>query len=317
MSALPPERSEFSRPFTHTGVDFAGPFDIKYYAGRSCRITKGYACLFVCFSTKAIHLEGTSDLSTNTFLAAFDRFVSRRGCPLHIHSDNGTNFVGASKVIAKNFFLTTQQAVESNYAHQNISWHFIPPGAPHMGGLWEAGVKSFKSHFRKMAGNFKHTFEEFQTLLSRIEACLNSRPLCPLSEDPSILSALTPGHFLIGAPILTPIDPNIQESPRSLINRWQRLKVIHQHFCTRWKEEYLKELHKRNKWKKPSENLSENMLVVVKEENMPPNAWRLGRVIKVHPGNDGRVRVADLLTEKGTITRPITKLVVINSDPSS
>ncbi|XP_059217616.1 uncharacterized protein LOC131994757 [Stomoxys calcitrans] len=317
MSALPPERSEFSRPFTHTGVDFAGPFDIKYYAGRSCRITKGYACLFVCFSTKAIHLEGTSDLSTNTFLAAFDRFVSRRGCPLHIHSDNGTNFVGASKVIAKNFFLTTQQAVESNYAHQNISWHFIPPGAPHMGGLWEAGVKSFKSHFRKMAGNFKHTFEEFQTLLSRIEACLNSRPLCPLSEDPSILSALTPGHFLIGAPILTPIDPNIQESPRSLINRWQRLKVIHQHFCTRWKEEYLKELHKRNKWKKPSENLSENMLVVVKEENMPPNAWRLGRVIKVHPGNDGRVRVADLLTEKGAITRPITKLVVINSDPSS
>ncbi|XP_073821196.1 uncharacterized protein [Musca autumnalis] len=226
MAALPPERTQFSRPFTQTGLDFAGPFDIKSYSGRNCRISKGYVCVFVCFSTKAIHLEATSDLSTPTFLAAFSRFISRRGCPLHLHSDNGTTFVGASKVLAKEFIQTSHEAIISGYAHQNLSWHFIPPGAPHMGGLWEAGVKSFKAHFKKVAKNFKHTFEEFQTLLSKIEACLNSRPLSPMSQDPSDLSALTPGHFLIGSPILVPIDPKIDSNPMSILNRWQRLKIM-------------------------------------------------------------------------------------------
>ncbi|XP_075150510.1 uncharacterized protein LOC142224614 [Haematobia irritans] len=317
MAALPSERSEFTRPFTNTGLDFAGPFEIKNYAGRNCRTSKGYVCIFICFCTKAIHLEATSDLSTSAFLAAFSRFVSRRGCPLNLYSDNGTTFVGASKLLSKQFHETTHAALTSNYAQQNLTWHFIPPGAPHMGGLWEAGVKSFKSHFRKIAGHVKHTFEEFQTLLYRIEACLNSRPLSPLSSDPSYLSALTPGHFLIGSPLLAPIDPKIHDTPISISNRWERLKAIHQHLCSRWKEEYLKELHKRYKWQKPSENLQENMLVVIREENLPPNTWRLGRIIKVHPGNDGCIRVADIRTERGVITRPITKLVVLPSESSS
>ncbi|XP_075163386.1 uncharacterized protein LOC142236021 [Haematobia irritans] len=317
MAPLPSERSDITRPFTNTGLDFAGPFEIKNYSGRNCRMSKGYVCIFICFCTKAIHLEATSDLSTSAFLAAFSRFVSRRGCPLNLYSDNGTTFVGASKVLSKQFHTSTHEAVTAKYAHHNLTWHFIPPGAPHMGGLWEAGVKSFKLHFKKVAGNFKHTFEEFQTLLYRIEACLNSRPLSPISPDPSYLVALTPGHFLIGSPILAPIDPNIRDTPMSISNRWERLKAIHQHLCARWKEEYLKELHKRYKWQKPSENLEENMLVVVREENLPPNVWRLGRITRVYPGNDGRIRVADVRTERGIITRPITKLVVLPSESTS
>ncbi|XP_075157895.1 uncharacterized protein LOC142231162 [Haematobia irritans] len=311
MAALPPERCEISRPFAHTGIDFAGPFELKSFAGRCCRISKGYVCVFICFSTRAIHLEATTDLSSSAFLAAFSRFVSRRGCPLHIHSDNGTTFIGASKVLAKEFIQTSRQAVTSNYAHQNVTWHFIPPGAPHMGGLWEAGVKSFKLHFRKVAGVHKYTFEEFQTLLSKIEACLNSRPISPSSQEPSDLAALTPGHFLIGCPILVPLEPESNQSPISIQNRWQKIKALYQQFCTRWKNEYLKELQKRHKWKTPDSNLQEDMLVVVKEENLPPNSWRLGRISRIYMGSDGRVRVADVRTERGTITRPITKLVVL------
>lgn len=183
-----------------------------------------------------------------------------------------------------------------------------------MGGLWEAGVKSFKQHFRKIAGASKYTFEEFQTLLSRIEACLNSRPISPISENPSDIAALTPGHFLIGSPILIPIDPSLHEVPISMCNRWQKLKVIHQNFCTRWKNEYLKELHKRNKWKKPEDDVHENMLVVIKDENLPPNCWRLGRIQKVFPGHDKRVRIAEVVTQKGTLLRPVTKLVVLPSE---
>ncbi|XP_041449408.1 uncharacterized protein LOC121404212 [Drosophila obscura] len=198
MGDLPRERTSFSRPFTHTGIDYAGPFEIRNYTGRACLITKGYVCVFVCFSTKAIHLEPTSDLTTEKFLAAFARFVARRGCPQSIHSDNGKTFVGAATVLARDFLEAFKDSVIDAYSHQRVSWKFIPPGAPHMGGLWEAGVKSFKTLFYKATSTRRYTFEELSTLLSKIEACLNSRPLSPMSEDPTELLALTPGHFLTG-----------------------------------------------------------------------------------------------------------------------
>lgn len=95
----------------------------------------------------------------------------------------------------------------------------------------------------------------------------------------------------------------------SIVNRWQKLKLIYQNFCARWKNEYLKELHKRTKWQKPEDNLQEGVLVVIKDENLPPNSWRLGRVKKVYVGSDNRVRVADVLTQRGIIKRPVVKLI--------
>ncbi|CAD6997982.1 unnamed protein product [Ceratitis capitata] len=314
MAALPPERTTLSRPFTNTGVDFTGPFDIKNYTGRACLITKGYVCVFVCFATKAIHLEATSDLSATTFLAAFSRFVARRGCPRNMYSDNGTNFVGASKTLKQEFKQFLSEAVRltnQSYAHQEISWHFIPPGAPHMGGLWEAGVKSFKIHFRKVATAMRFTMEEFATLLAKIEACLNSRPISPMSENPESMEPLTPGHFLIGSPLLGIAEPETNGNAMSIINRWQKLKALHQGFCQRWKAEYLKELHKRFKWQHPQRNIEVDDLVVVKEDNLPPNEWRLGRVVRVFLGPDHRVRVVEILTTRGLITRPIVKLVML------
>ncbi|XP_017463709.1 PREDICTED: uncharacterized protein LOC108357125, partial [Rhagoletis zephyria] len=302
MGILPQERTTFSRPFTNAGVDFAGPFDIKSYRGRGCRMSKGYVCLFVCFSTKAIHLEATSDLSTQSFLAAFSRFVSRRGCPKNVYSDNGTNFVGASRALKaelKAFLSDARTNTLSKYAHQALTWHFIPAAAPHMGGLWEAGVKSFKSHFKKIASNMKYTFEEFNTLLCRVESCLNSRPLSPASNEPSDLEPLTPGHFLVGGHLLAPTEIDVNENPASIVNRWQKLKALHQNFCRRWKTEYLSELQKRVKWKNPKSNMKVGDLVVIREDNLPPHEWRLGRVVNLHPGSDNRVRVVDIITEKG------------------
>jgi len=150
MGSFPKERVSFSRPFTYTGMDYAGPFDIKMYTGRACLISKGYVLVFVCFFTKAIHLEPTSDLTTDKFLAAFARFVSRRGCPRQVQSDNGKTFVGASTVLSRDFLQAVKESVTDAYSHQQqLTWQFIPPGAPHMGGLWEAGVKSFKTLFYK------------------------------------------------------------------------------------------------------------------------------------------------------------------------
>ncbi|XP_055923279.1 uncharacterized protein LOC129953816 [Eupeodes corollae] len=315
MGALPVERTLLSLPFTNIGIDFAGPFTIRNYYGRKCRLEKGYACLFVCFATKAIHLEAVSDLSTPAFLASFTRFVARRGFPAKVYTDNGTNFVGASKLLMADF----QQALNSypgssSYNFSQISWNFIPPGSPHMGGLWEAGVKSFKIHFKKIAGNSKYTFEEFSTLLARIESCLNSRPLSSMSNNPDDLLPLTPGHFLRGGPLLSPPEPSEAHKDISFIRRWNTLKIIHHQFSIRWKEEYLKELLKRYKWKYPKQDMEVGDLVVLRHEQLPPNEWRLGRVIKVHRGPDSKVRVADVKTQNGVVTRSIVKLCVLPFD---
>ncbi|XP_058975815.1 uncharacterized protein LOC131801289 [Musca domestica] len=314
MAALPPERTTISRPFSTSGVDFAGPVEIKNFSGRGCRISKGYICLFVCFATKAIHLEPVSDLSTPAFIAALARFVARRGCPRHIYSDNGKNFVGADREIRSNLMKIISETRDDSvtrYGFQKLEWHFNPAAAPHMGGLWEAGVKSCKMHLKKISGQIRHTFEELSTILARIEACLNSRPLTSLTDGIDDPSALTPGHFLIGGPLLSLAEPDEVENKTSLLNRWRRIKLISQEFCRRWKMEYLKELHKRTKWKVAQNDLQLDDIVVLHSDSLAPNEWRMGRVVKLHFGQDNRVRVVDLKTLNGVITRPVHKLVLL------
>lgn len=315
MAALPIERSKFTLPFSITGVDFAGPFSIKTSLLRQATYHKAYVSIFVCFSTKAVHLEICSDLSSSAFQAAFARFVGRRGLPQKIMSDNGTNFVGAERSLSneyQRFIKSVSQDIANKYSHHNFQWKFIPPNAPHMGGIWEAGVKSFKIHFRKVAQNLKYTFEEFATLLVRIEAVLNSRPLSPMNDDPHDLLPLTPGHFLRGAPLIA--NPELADEDCSkTADRWERLKYIQHQFARRWKDEYLKEMQKRYKWQQTHTNIKVGQLVVIKEEIVPPCEWRLGRIIKIYCGSDGLVRVADVRTQNGVLTRPIVKLCLLPS----
>ncbi|XP_075158210.1 uncharacterized protein LOC142231486 [Haematobia irritans] len=314
MAALPVERCTFSLPFTNTGIDFAGPFELKTSRLRNAKTQKGYAAIFVCLSTRAIHLEVCSDLSSEAFLATFSRFVGRRGFPNKVFSDNGTNFVGANRTLTqeyKNFIRSSEKALISKYNLHGFTWVFIPPHAPHMGGLWEAGVKSMKTHLKKVAGAYKYTFEEFSTLLIRIESILNSRPLSPMTEDPNELAPLTPGHFLRGT-ALTAIPEEVSDN-LTLINRWQRLKLIQKHFSKRWKNEYISDLQRRYKWKSIQKNLKKDDFVIVRDDNLPPTEWRLGRIEKVFQGTDSNVRVAEVRTQNGVIVRPLVKLCILPS----
>jgi hypothetical protein len=155
---------------------------------------------------KAIHLELVGDLTTVSFLAALERFISRRGKPQLMLSDNGTNFVGARSELEAlhNQFQSEAQklAIATYCADRSIQWKFIPPRSPHFGGLWESGVKSVKFHLKRIVGG-QGTFdyEELYTILCRIEGILNSRPITPASSDTRDLEPLTPGHFLIFRPL--------------------------------------------------------------------------------------------------------------------
>lgn len=222
MGSLPASRVTPAPPFARTGIDYAGPFSIKISRNKT---GKTYLCVFVCFVTKAVHLEVVSDLSTVAFLNTLKRFIARRGKPTNLYSDNGTNFVGANNSLKEMYQLIrdSNTAIHDYLTMQAIEWHFIPPQAPHMGGLWESAVKSCKSHLAKTIGSSSLTFEELATLMAQLEAILNSRPLTPMSADPRDLNALTPGHFLIGRSLVSLAEPDVTHININRLNRYQLL----------------------------------------------------------------------------------------------
>lgn len=310
MGDLPPSRIIPSRPFSRTGLDYAGPIQLRTTKGRGHRSYKGFIALFICLATKAVHLEVVSDYSTQTFLAAFKRFTARRGICTELLSDNGSNFKGADSELRSMFRASSRywSDLATLLANDGTHWTFIPPAAPHFGGLWEAGVKATKFHLKRVIGHNTLTYEEMATLLTQIEACLNSRPISPLSCDPQDLTALTPGHFLIGTAPTTVPEPGTLEIPTNRLSRWQLIQNMQEHFWTRWSKEYLHHLQQRNKWFITSPNLQPGMLAILKDERLPPSKWPLARITEIHPGQDGLVRVVTVRTSSATLKRPITKL---------
>ena len=225
MGMLPTSRTTPAPPFHRTGVDFAGPLTLRLGHTRKPSLVKTYAVVFVCLTTKAVHLDLCASLSTQDFLAAFSRFVSRRGCPTVVYSDNGTNFHGAREEIRQLQKLLesrpTTEAIQAFTTSHGIEWHHIPPRAPHFGGLWEAAVKGMKSLLRKKVGPHALRWDELYTVLTEAEAILNSRPLSPLHSDSAAEgNYLTAGHFLIGRPLAAPPERLPSSSPTSHLRRW-------------------------------------------------------------------------------------------------
>ncbi|XP_075990212.1 uncharacterized protein LOC142985854 [Anticarsia gemmatalis] len=198
---------------------------------------------------------------------------------------------------------TFNEELQQELADMEITFHFNAPSWPSAGGLWEAAVKSFKFHLKRVIGEQKLTYEEFSTLLIQIGACLNSRPLCALTDDPEDLEYLTPSHFLTNGSLLTIIP-----TERDLRTRWFLTQKNIQDIWKRWSSEYLSQLTSRSKWKNSKENIKLDDVVLVHEENLPPGKWTMGRVTELHPGKDDFVRVVTLKTKSGYIKRPIIKL---------
>lgn len=308
MGNLPASRLEPGLPFLRTGVDLAGPILVLNRKGRGARLTKSYICLFVCFLTRAIHLELVSSLSTDDYTLALKRFISRRGKPDSIYSDNGKNFVGAEKHFS-DFLNNNSKEIIDFAANNGIKFHFIPVNSAHFGGLWENAVRSCKTHLRRVVGNARLTFEELTTVLTQIEAILNSRPMSPLSSDPTDLSPLTPGHFLIGRPLTAPAThDDLTDVPTLRLDRYRRVEQLRQHFWQRWAKEYVSELQRRTKWKTHHDDIKLDSLVLIKDDNLPPLRWRLGRVTRVFPGTDGISRVAELRTTSGLTRRAFSRI---------
>lgn len=308
MGQLPMDRlTPFVRPFTFCGVDYFGPVNVSI--GR--RREKRWCALFTCMTIRAVHLELATDLSTDAFILCLRNFMNIRGVPRRIRSDNGTNFVGASKELKDAIDLLDHAAIQNELSIKRVEWIFNCPSNPEAGGCWERLVQSVK---RILAVTLKEAAPQVDTLRSLLlEAAniINSRPLTHLPVENDEEEPLTPNHFLLGSSNSTQ-TPGPFDEHLCLRKQWRIAQAMKNHFWKRWVQEYLPDLTRRAKGYEEQPILKVGSLVLICEPLLARGEWRRGRVIEVYPGMDGRIRTALIKTADGEYKRPVTKLAVLN-----
>ncbi|XP_072022724.1 uncharacterized protein [Amphiura filiformis] len=312
MADLPADRVQADDPpFTKTGVDYFGPFEIK--VGRTTR--KRYGAIFTCFASRAVHIEVAASLDTASCINALRRFISRRGQVKVMYSDNGTNFVGANKELKQAMEEWKTEEIEAFTANQGIHWKFNPPGASHFGGLWERQIRTIRKILQSILTE-QHlktcqSEEQLHTLMCEVEATINSRPLIKTSDDPKDLSVITPNDLLLLQPTASMPPGVFDQKDLYARRRWRQVQYLASIFWKRWILEYLPTLQMRQKWLKPQRNLHVGDIVLIVDSSSPRNLWLMGKVEEVHTGDQGLVRSAKIRTKTSLLTRPVTKLCLL------
>ena len=299
-------------PFTYTGVDFFGPFNVKYTRGtRSTKVTiKRYGFLFTCLTIRAVPLEIAGDLSTEKFILALRRFIARRGKPKIMMSDNGTNFVGANKELQTSLQKLDQSKIVFCLTDYNIEWKFNPPIAPWIGGAWESMVKLAKRALYTIISNRTIHEDLLVTLFCEIEYVLNSRPLVELKDETNDFQAITPNHFFCKS-FNNSCPGDFDDKVANYKKQWKSLQLLSNMFWKIFIKAYVPFLNKRQKWFKNSRNFKPNDLVLVVNDNLPRSFWHMGRILSVFKGADIVVRSAEVRLPNTTLKRPTSKLCLL------
>ena len=330
MAELPTDRFEQVPPFTFSAVDYFGPFYIK----EGCKEMKRYGVLFTCMASRAIHLEIATSLTTDSFLNAYRRFVCRRGPIQQLRSDQGTNFVGAKNELEAALHEMNHNKIQRELLKDNcdwFAWKMNVPHASHMGGVWERQIKTVRSVLTGLLENHGNQLddESLRTLMIEAEAIVNSRPLTTDDlTDPDSQDVLNPNHLLtMKSSIILAPPGNFQRANVYSKKRWRRVQQLADEFWQRWRKSYLQSLQTRQKWTTPMKNVDVGDMVILKDDSVPRNCWKLARVETTYPDADGyvqkvKVAVADQSRDvKGKRTgatvsyleRPIHGLILLMS----
>ncbi|XP_062538119.1 uncharacterized protein LOC134206418 [Armigeres subalbatus] len=309
MADLPQARlAVYSPPFTHTGLDFFGPYEVA--VGR--RVEKRWGMLATCLTIRAIHIEVVHTLSTDSCIMAIRNFIARRGTPRMIYTDRGTNFIGASRQMKEAAQAVNTDEVMKEFITSDTNWSFNPPLAPHMGGSWERLIGSVKRNLQAIKPPRNPKDEVLRNLLIEVENIINSRPLTHVPVDDDCAPALTPNHFLLGSSNGIKPFTTVDDSSAFLRQNILASQVLANRFWRRWLSDYLPEITKRSKWFDKTESIKISDVVVVVDNKLPRNCWPKGKVIEVHPSKDGEVRSATVRTNFGIYVRAATKLAVLD-----
>ncbi|KAK0138800.1 hypothetical protein N1851_024662 [Merluccius polli] len=296
MACLPEDRLLPDKPpFTNTGVDFFGPFNVKRGRGT----VKRYGVMFTCLTLRAVHIEVADSLDTDSCINAIRRFISRRGQVTIMRSDNGTNFVSSERELREAIQLDNGK-IERDLQPKGIKWIFNSPAASHQGGVWERQIRTNK---QRMMIAYTQSCE--------VESIINGRPLTSVSDDVNDVEPLTPNHLLL-LRCQPSMPPGIfSKDDTHTRRRWKQVQYLVDLFWTRWTREYLPLLQERQKWLKPRRNFTTGDVVLLVDSSSPRNSWLMGKVVETLPDASGTVRRVKIKTRTSTLERPVNKLCLL------
>ncbi|XP_039658089.1 uncharacterized protein LOC120560045 [Perca fluviatilis] len=318
MADLPPERLDTSPPFSYVGLDVFGPWTVVTRRTRGgAAQSKRWAILFTCMGTRGVHIEVIESLDATSCINALRRFFAVRGPAKQLRSDRGTNFIAASAELGMDPPNGKQTSI-LNYLHSNgCTWEFNPPHASHMGGVWERMIGVTRRILDSMLLQNKPTYlthEVLCTLMAEITAIINTRPLVPISSDPSSPVLLSPAMLLTQKPGLH-APPGDFTGKDLLKGQWRQVQALANEFWGRWRNEYLSTLHPRRKWHRTHRNLQPGDVVLLKQSPAPRNEWPMALVTSTFPSSDGKVRKIEVKTSSQgtsrTYLRPISDIVLL------
>lgn len=301
--ALPPERVNYTEPYTFTGVDYLGPILVNTKTGTE----KRWVCLFTCLAVRAIHLEVVRDLTAEEGLLALRRFIATRNVPTVITSDNATNLKLMSEVMTQPYCI-----------NKKIKWRFIPQLAPWFGGFYERLVGMVKVCMRTTLQKHLLTDNQLNTIVKEIEAVINSRPLTYVDEE--LDHILKPSDFIaMGRTIAIETNsdgplPEGTQAKKDLVNSWKKGIVILDEFKKMFIDRYLLSLRERyshsHKQPRCTSKLepSVNQIVQIKGDTKNREDWKVGKIISLVKGTDNRCRVAQVKVGDKVFTRSLAQL---------
>nr|XP_055033759.1 uncharacterized protein LOC129422083 [Misgurnus anguillicaudatus] len=305
LADLPPCRLNlYKPPFYSTGVDCFGPFAVKI--GR--RQEKRWGIIYKCLTTRCVHLDLLEHLDSDAFLLSLRRFIARRGKPMELLCDNGTNFVGGDRELRESFE-SMSATLQEQLAEQKIRFRHNPPIAPHFGGTWEREIKSVKAALRVILREQSVPEPVLQTLLVEVEGILNSKPLGYVSSDIADVDPVTPNLLLMGRRDAS--LPQVLYDPNNLLGRrrWRHSQVLADCFWAAFIRQYLPGMQGRTKWKTDGIELKVGQVVLVVDPQLPRSLWPVGTVTETLPGADGRIRIARVNVKDKVYTRPVVRLI--------
>lgn len=314
MANLPKDRLQEAPPFTHIGLDMFGPFVIKERRSE----LKRYSIIFTCLSSRAVHFESVSSMDTDSFILCLRRFIGRRGCIRSIRCDNGTNFVGARNELKRALEEMDVDKVTNfllNEGADFITWKHNPPYSSNFGGAWERLIRSARTILDGLMKSHGHYLndESFRTLLVEVEAIINSRPLTvDTVSDPHSPLPLAPTNLLtMKSKVILPPPGIFQREDLYCRRRWRRIQHLSDEFWSRWRKEYLQQLQTRVMWRNKKRNMKVGDVILVKDDNVVRNEWKMGVVEKVFASNDGMIRTVLIRRGDASYERPVNKLVLL------
>ncbi|XP_067270828.1 uncharacterized protein [Pseudorasbora parva] len=259
-------------------------------------------------TTRCVHLDLLEHLDTDAFLLSLRRFIARRGTPMELLCDNGTNFIGGDRELRETFNDMSPRLQEL-LAGQKIRFRHNPPSAPHFGGTWEREVKSVKTALRVILREQSVPEPVLQTLLVEVESILNAKPLGYVSSDVADFDPVTPNLLLMGRRDAS--LPQVLYDSNNLLGRrrWRHSQVLADCFWTAFIRHYLPGLQGRHKWKTDGKELTVDQVVLIVDPQLPRALWPVGRVMETLAGADGRIRIARVKVKEKTDTRPVVRLI--------